>query len=115
MSKETIPNADLIRAALDGKVVQSSVGPTDQWKTFADTRTAIHALSSIKPWRFRLRPEAVVMYAVVRPSLSDGAGLAECDSREEAAEYARKYGGKVLRLELDSDTLAVISATTEAP
>jgi hypothetical protein len=137
---EPIPHADLIRAVLDGKTVQWRSPETfqDQWEDMPSPKGCIVALLTAHNRSFRIKPEPVVRWipifnniitgvsvyigsATKRENLQTGGGT-RCATKEEAVAALCKHdqdvlrnGGKVLRLELDPDTLDVISARTEAP
>lgn len=117
---DTVPQADLIRAVLDGKPVQWQRvdHPEDAWADMPSPAGTLVALVMSRDRRFRLKPESVVRWGVVYRA-EDFPGTIcivhvyfEADAREDAKG---KQSAKVLRIELDPDTLDVISATTEAP
>lgn len=117
MDYQSIPNADLIRAVLDGKTVQRKMQPSGAWDTYALARDALADLISYgDAYEWRFKPEPVVLWGAVWHKWDYTLANIEDNSREAAAVRAKhEKDGKVLRIELDPDTLAVISATTEAP
>jgi hypothetical protein len=105
---EPIPHADLIRAVLDGKTVQWE--EDGQWLSYKSGDDAICDLVR-NPSRFgyRLKPEPVVSWHAV---FSNGFVEQGYAAKREIPDCACR---KVLRLELDPDTLDVLSARAEAP
>lgn len=113
-----IPNADLIRAILDGKTVQRRYPGVGEW-TDAHPATAIQSLASGggSAYEFRLKPEPLVLWHTVHRNKHTGlyVGGGFNNNKEVARDYAQRNNGKLLRLELDAETLDVISARTEEP
>lgn len=111
-----IPHADLIRAALYGKTVQWDSDGNGRWQTYTTPQEAIRSMLIYLNHKYRLKPEPAVRWL---PVWAGGHVGDDFDSKEQLATEAWKYeyqpGYKVLRLELDPDTLEVISAKTEAP
>lgn len=121
--KPEIPHADLIRAVLDGKVVQLRFPDEDMvWREYGARRTIGWLTSGPgrKP-ESRIKPEPVVKWC----GLHEGAGskgsysIESYRSEEDARKSIRllENGSKLLRIELDPDTLDVIheGTRTEAP
>jgi hypothetical protein len=137
----TVHHADLIRAVLDGKVVQQEIDHVssgyEEWKSIMGAGP-LEAIKFILDWpskKFRLKPESVVRWVPIFNNymLDQSGGKISVGTREMGWQAATRdaaiaalckhdqkvlvenKAGKLLRLELDPDTLAVISATTEAP
>lgn len=105
--KPEIPHAGLIRAVLDGKTVQY----LDRRWVDLTPRGFFHHMAEPRPYaQYRIKPEPVVTWHEVFKDAHVGEGWAD---REEVV--GSPLVEKVLRLELDPDTLDVISARTEAP
>lgn len=119
-----VPHADLIRAVLDGKVLEArAVGKNlGQWWAYGydyDLLDVIAALAKDlkKPdYEFRIKPEPKVQWCAVHPN---GCVEQSYDTKDLAVgDFKGNFDGPlagVLRLELDPDTLDVISAKTEQP
>lgn len=108
-----IPNAELIRAVLDGQVVQ--VTPNDDGWTDMDPSVAVATLVRAAPGlKFRLKPRSIVQWLPVYRS-KDGAGLGNVyiDRHRIPRELPAGPVVKLIRLELDADTLEPISASAE--
>lgn len=109
---------ELIQAVLDGKRIQK-VG---QWPIY-DGESAITCILSAAPHEsFNVLSSPVVHWCVIdKNDLGTDIPWAAGMSREEAAASARnqvedgKTMAKLIRLEIDPDTLNVISARTEEP
>lgn len=119
MSEHTIPNADLIRAILDGKVVQKRYPGVGEWRDAAPAASIETLASGSLDYEFRIKPETVVHWHAITRHHNDRTTITGdfigCDNPERSARgWAGKHNGKVLRLEL-SDTLEVISVRTEEP
>lgn len=117
MTKQSTPHADLIRAVLDGKTVQYESAIESGYVDLCpgDPLAAIRRLLTILWATYRIKPEPLVKYLVVSKSHTYGLSILGYDSLELAQSVAATLpSGQVSRLELDPDTLAVISATTEA-
>jgi hypothetical protein len=133
---KSIPHADLIRAVLDGKVVQIQF-EDGVWREYDPTRLIGWLVNpGARQPKFRLKPEPVVRYIPIFDTISgisvivgntelpgNTAGQ-QCNTKAYAIEALHPNDaqlmrggkhGKVLRLELDPDTLDVIDARTEAP
>lgn len=104
----TIRNKDLIQAVLDGKTVEYSYGGdhVDVWFP-AKGDHAIRILSDGNSLirRFRLKPEPLVVKVTLFPN-----GSIEVTRPLGSMKFPTTVG-----LELDPETLEVLSATTEAP
>ncbi|MBK0391885.1 hypothetical protein [Ramlibacter algicola] len=102
MTKD-IPNADLIRAVLDGQVVQVTPGGDHAW-TDMDPAIAVSTLvRAASGLRFRLKPRSVIAWI---PLLRTPEGLvpgAPVPTREEIpAHLPEGPVARVLRLEFDA-------------
>ncbi|HZY20230.1 MAG TPA: hypothetical protein VFE82_17300 [Ramlibacter sp.] len=110
-----IPNADLIQAVLDGKVVQ--VTPNEDGWTDMEPGAAIVTLVRAAPGlRFRVKPRAVVNWLPVVRHESEGAALGNVyvDRGLIPRELPSGPVVKVIRLELDPNTLEPVSVRTES-
>lgn len=115
-----IPHADLIRAVLDGKVVQYL--SNHKWEDLSHEgffrRVANDELRrAIEKFRIKPRPPAVFWLVAtadhIGPDVQEGA-WSESQARIHAKSASQPLA-KVLRLELDPDTLDLINARTEEP
>jgi hypothetical protein len=114
MPNMNIPNAELIRAVLDGQVVQ--VTPNDDGWTDMDPSVAVATLVRAAPGlKFRIKPRSVVQWLPVYRS-KDGAGLGNVyvDRNRIPRELPAGPVVKLIRLELDAETLEPISASSES-
>lgn len=112
----TIPNAELIRAVLDGQVVQ--VTPNDDGWTDMDPTVAVATLVRAAPGlKFRLKPRTLVHWLPVYRSQKNGAGIGNVyvDRTRVPRELPAGEVVKFIRLELDADSLEPVGVTTEAP
>ena len=108
-----IPNAELIRALLDGQVVQ--VTPNEDGWTDMDPTVAVATLVRAAPGlKFRLKPRSLVQYLPVYRG-KDGAGLGNVyvDRNRIPRELPAGPVLKVLRIELDAGTLEPVSVRAE--
>ncbi|TFZ06103.1 hypothetical protein EZ313_05510 [Ramlibacter henchirensis] len=108
-----VPNADLIRAVLDGQVVQ--VTPNEDGWTDMDPSVAVATLVRAAPGlKFRLKPRTIVEWLPVFKG-KDGAGLGNVyvDRSRIPRELPAGPVVKVIRLELDAESLEPLSATAE--
>ncbi len=97
-----IPNAELIRAVLDGKQVEFRCAGDAEWRTFANPESAISHLAtfSAKSFEFRIKPEVKKTWLM----LYDGRFINLRDYAD-AIDTARHYGIKKLyRIEIDATT-----------
>lgn len=111
-----IKHADLIRAALDGKVIEGRV-PGHDWSTYEDPQWAISSMLCRPHLEFRIKPEPIVQWAVIeRETVSNEFMLAGSFSGEPSARWylTKAQNAKLLRLEFDAD-LTEVKATLEAP
>jgi len=111
-----IPNADLIRAVLEGQVVQ--VTPNEDGWTDMDPSVAIATLVRAAPGlKFRLKPRSLVHWLPVYRDGARGAGVGNVyvDRGKVPRELPAGPVVKLIRLELDADTLEPVSVTTELP
>lgn len=109
-----IPNADLIRAVLDGQVVQ--VTPNEDGWTDMDPAVAVATLVRSAPGlKFRLKPRSLVEWLPVYRGKDGRAGLGNVyvDRSRVPRELPAGPVVKVIRLELDADTLEPVSVTAE--
>ncbi len=104
-----VPNAHLIRAVLEGKIVQMRPDSSAKWLDMSG-HDAVAQLVNHPLGIYRLKPEPVVLWATVKPRGIVGQE-SELSARA-AAQHASDGPWKVLRIELDPDTLQVISGTT---
>jgi hypothetical protein len=108
-----IPNAELIRAVLDGQVVQ--VTPNEDGWTDMDPNVAVATLVRAAPGlKFRLKPQSIVEWIPIYRG-KDGAGLGNIyvDRSRIPRELPAGPVVKVIRLELDAQTLEPVSVTAE--
>lgn len=121
---QPIPHADLIRAVLDGKVVQRKHkdSSTPKWDDFDTPVQSIGTLiAGERAFEYRLKPSTVVRWLPVSKGgmfggqHTTGIGPAQCTKAKAASFPWHVAVDRVLRIELDPDTLEVISAKTEAP
>lgn len=110
----------LIRQALDGKQIQwfndaYAEATLRSWLTLKTPREAIHSLVAFPDRQYRVKPEPVVRwFSVYRETSHLKAGFAgDFNDRKAAVEFP--HTEKVMRLEIDADTLTVISCKTEIP
>jgi hypothetical protein len=109
-----VPNAELIRAVLDGQVVQ--VTPNEDGWTDMDPTVAVATLVRAAPGlKFRLKPRSVVQWLPVYRSGKDGAGLGNVYVERSRIPRELPAGPvvKVIRLELDAESLEPVSVTAE--
>jgi hypothetical protein len=109
-----IPNAELIRAVLDGQVAQ--VTPNEDGWTDMDPTVAVATLVRAAPGlKFRLKPRTLVQWLPVYRKGSDSAGLGNVyvDRAHIPRDLPAGPVVKVIRLELDAETLEPLSATAE--
>jgi hypothetical protein len=108
-----VPNADLIRAVLDGQVVQ--VTPNEDGWTDMDPSVAVATLVRAAPGlKFRLKPRTIVEWLPVFKG-KDGAGLGNVyvDRSRIPRELPAGPVVKVIRLEVDAESLEPLSVTAE--
>ena len=108
-----IPNAELIRAVLDGQVVQ--VTPNDDGWTDMDPAVAVATLVRSAPGlKFRLKPHSIVEWIPIYRG-KDGAGLGNLyvDRSRIPRDLPAGPVVKVIRLELDAQSLEPVSVTSE--
>jgi hypothetical protein len=111
-----IQHADLIRAVLDGKTLQVTDErgvPKKDWSTFSGP-SALRMLIDYPDRYYRVKPDSTVRYMAVFVNGDLGPPRASKDLAFSAANKTWGDGlAKVLRIELDPDTLDVVSAKTE--
>jgi hypothetical protein len=110
-----IPHADLIQAVLDGKTVQ--VTPNEDGWTDMEPSIAIQTLVRSAPGlKFRLKPKAVVNWLpVVKQKEGVAVGNVYLDRDRVPRELPAGPVVKLIRLELDPNTLEPTSVTAEQP
>lgn len=133
-----IPNADLIRAVLDGKTVQWRTSKDSEWRDLSSFRGALICLAQAKYDEVRLKPEPVVRWVPVFFNIRDtqapdfsrlsvgnfiNAG-SKASSKEEALTalcnhdrevLLRGGNGYFLVLTFDPDTGQLLSTCVEQP
>lgn len=110
-----IPNAELIQAVLNGQVVQVTPNADDGW-TDMDATVAIATLVRSAPGlRFRLKPQTLVHWLPVYRHPREGAGIGNVyvDRNRVPRELPAGPVVKLLRLELDAESLEPIGVTSE--
>jgi hypothetical protein len=122
---EEVPTiVDLIRAVIEGKQLQQVIHyvteGTKRWEDLGDPDCKEETIRFLLDWParpVRVKPEpAVYWFPVVKKNEGQISVGDHCASKEKLPKEL--YAGPVthhLRLELDSDIAAVISAKTEAP
>lgn len=112
---DKIPNAELIQAVLDGQIVQ--VTPNEDGWTDMDPAVAVATLVRSAPGlKFRLKPRSLVHWLpVYRDKAGAGLGNVYVDRTRVPRELPAGKVIKLIRLELDADTLEPLSVTGEAP
>lgn len=113
---DKIPNAELIQAVLDGQVVQ--VTPNEDGWTDMDPAVAVATLVRSAPGlKFRLKPRSLVHWLPVYRHDKTGPGLGNVyvDRERVPRELPAGKVVKLIRLELDADTLEPLSVTGEKP
>lgn len=111
-SNHEIEHADLIRAVLDGKVVQSRNGAA-QWSDHPALGAIAWLLQSPDGYEFRLKPEPEVRWLSVFKL--EGGNIPISTLLWIDKTYANKeQGGRLYRLEIDPDSLA-LTVTEDAP
>jgi hypothetical protein len=116
MGSSTIPNAELIQAVLDGHVVQ--VTPGDGHWTDMDPNVAVATLVRAAPGlRFRRKPQALVAWVPIYRHEKEGVGLGNVylDRAHVPRELPTGPVVRLVRLELDPNTLDAVTAVSEAP
>jgi hypothetical protein len=114
MPNMNIPNAELIRAVLDGQIVQ--VTPNEDGWTDMDPSIAVATLVRAAPGlKFRLKPNSIVHWLPVYRHKDGAAGLGNVyvDRNRIPRELPAGPVVKLIRLELDAETLEPISASAE--
>ncbi len=98
-----IPNAELIRAVLDGKQVELRSKGAQEWRTFANPESAISHLAGFHghSFEFRIKPEAKKVWLYLNADGESGS-----DTYREFVVDAARYDGakKLYRVEIDADT-----------
>lgn len=117
-AENTIPRADLIRAVLDGAVVQCK-SPNGHYCEIADDPLlVIQAIASHPNTEFRIRPEPVThwipLYKRDDSVLLIGAGESDRAKAGRPSERHPFGPASILRLEISDDGRELVSATLEA-
>jgi len=116
MASSSIPNAELIQAVLDGHVVQ--VTPGDGHWTDMDPNVAVATLVRAAPGlRFRRKPQALVAWLPIYRNEKEGVGVGNVylDRAHVPRELPTGPVVRLVRLELDPNTLDSVTAVSEAP
>jgi hypothetical protein len=116
MASSSIPNAELIQAVLDGEVVQ--VSPGDGHWTDMDPNVAVATLVRAAPGlRFRRKAQALVAWLPVYRHEQGGVGMGNVylDRAHVPRELPTGPVVRLVRLELDPNTLDAVTAVSEAP
>ncbi|MGZ5180680.1 MAG: hypothetical protein ACXWC6_15315 [Ramlibacter sp.] len=116
MAVSSIPNAELIQAVLEGQVVQ--VTPGDGHWTDMDPAVAVATLvRAAAGLRFRLKPRAMVAWLPVYRHEKEGLGIgnAYLDREHVPRELPTGPVVRLIRLELDPNSLETVTAVSEAP
>lgn len=108
---DPIPRRDLVTAVLAGKTVQWKREPSDDWEDLPSPKGALICILMERS-AVRLKPDPVERYTGITKEGNFGASYASRDAACRDTDYGPVK--KVLRVELDPDTLAVITAVTEA-
>lgn len=109
--------AGLIRAVLDGKIVQRK-SASGQWGDVTGSlRTQIgELLKWARGDEYRVKPEAIEKWTSVCPNKNKSELFVEgFGSEEEARADAKTYGGVVQCTQYDPDTYDILDCYTEAP
>ena len=116
MATPSIPNAELIQAVLDGHVVQ--VTPGDGHWTDMDPGVAVATLVRAAPGlRFRRKPETLVAWLPIYRHETNGLGIGNVylDRTHVPRELPTGPVVRLVRLELDPQTLESVTALSEPP
>ena len=110
-----IPHADLVQAVLDGQTVQVTPGE-DGW-TDMDPAIAIQTLVRAAPGlKFRLKPRSLVSWLpVVKQKEGVAVGNVYVDRDRVPRELPSGPVVKLIRLELDPNTLEPMGVSAEQP
>lgn len=112
----SIAHLEILRAILDGKTVQvaDAMGrPLPDWAERSGEDALLFVLNNSTRHYYRVRPDTLVRWCPVGAS---GNVFAHSMDRNTAVVRCRDLNvSKILRLELDADTLDIISARTENP
>jgi hypothetical protein len=111
-----VPNAELIQAVLDDQVVQ--VTPNDDGWTDMEPAVAVATLVRSAPGlKFRLKPKVLVHWLPVVRHEKNGPGLGNVyvDRDRVPRELPSGPVVRLIRLELDPNTLEPLAVTTEEP
>ncbi|HYD76031.1 hypothetical protein [Ramlibacter sp.] len=113
--KPNIPNAELIQAVLNGQVVQVTPNDDDGWTDMDPTVAVATLVRSAPGLKFRIKPQTLVHWLPVYRNAREGAGIGNVyvDRSRVPRELPAGPVVKLLRLELDSESLEPISVTSE--
>jgi hypothetical protein len=120
----TVPHAEQIIAAAQGKRIQQrGKAGGGKWVDLSQDEGLRYPVIYPEHYEYRVKPESVVRWLAVMHDAESVGGVYVKDAAWKEREGLERYLSgvnaschpKILRLELDPDTLAVISATTEAP
>ncbi len=129
LTQRAIPHADLIRKALDGVTIQGSSAANKAWFDYPASE-AIRDMVSCPGRLYREKPKTLIRYCPVVQMPAGTPVVLGARIKKDSASDRRLYEGSharstewqshdtlvaVIRLELDQETLAVISAVTEEP
>lgn len=109
-----IPNKELIQAVLDGKTVQRG-DAGGGWHDFENARQAIGVMVQNPQDPFRLKPVPIVRW---QPVFKQAKVLGSTFIRREVAVaslWGHEPAWQIRRIELDPETLEVISSKDETP
>lgn len=119
ISDPMIPHAAMIRSVLDGKTVQREVRDGYWVSMNANPLIAIEGIVTQPDFNYRIKPEPAVSWCACFKEADGRVWWGDpFDDRAVAARVLSQRNipdAKLLRIELDPDTLEVISAKTEAP
>lgn len=111
VTTSAIPNADLIRAALDGKALQVKNRLTG-WSDFDTASGAIAAMAMYPKGEYRLKPEPMKKYLAICRDAGGDLDLSLWTNESKAMDAASQGDspGRVAGLAIDLDTLELIEA-----
>lgn len=104
-------HAELIKAWADGVVVQYLHAARGEWLTLGPPGS-LNAPNWTDSTEYRLKPASMVSWHAV---LTSGATGDSYGDRHDALDAAGAHALAVLRIEINPDTLELVSATMEKP